>query len=226
MTGRTHWTATLFIALIFAMPAQAQEPKYVSDELVIMMRSGAGNEFKILRALKSGTRLEILETSEDQKYALVRNEGGLEGWVLTQYLVNQPPARLRLEEAQARATRLQGENTRLRQELDSLKQESTSTEKERNRLDSAQQKLQDELQKLRQVAARPIELDAENRELKDEMIRVKNQLRLAEEKNHSLQDSADRQWFAVGAAVLLLGLFIGLIIPKIRWRKRSMWGEL
>lgn len=213
----------MICVLGFATGAQAQDIRYVNDDLVIMMRSGAGNEYKILRTLKSGARLELLQTSEDRGYALARTESGAEGWVLTQYLDAQPPARLRLEEAQAKAAKLQDEYARLRQELDGMKQENSGAAREKDRLDGERQKLHNELQRLRQVAARPAELDAENQALKEEMARLKDRLRLAEEHNGALQDKSGRKWFVAGASVLLLGLIAGLVIPRIKWRKRSMW---
>jgi SH3 domain protein len=30
----------------------------------------------------------------------------------------------------------------------------------------------------------------------------------------------------VGAGVIILGMIIGLIIPRIRWRKKSSWDTL
>ena len=63
---------------ILAFSAMAKE-QYVIDVLYITLRAGQGDEFQVLRSMKSGTRLEVLEVS-DQGYSLVRTEKGEEGW--------------------------------------------------------------------------------------------------------------------------------------------------
>ena len=46
----------------------AVEKRYVSDQLWLQMRSGPGNEFRILKTLSSGTHLIYLEMTENKKY--------------------------------------------------------------------------------------------------------------------------------------------------------------
>ena len=48
-------------------------------------------------------------------------------------------------------------------------------------------------------------------------------MQTVQQENESLKDRTARDWFMVGAAVVLLGIIIGLIIPKIRFRKKSSW---
>ena len=45
-------------------------------------------------------------------------------------------------------------------------------------------------------------------------------------KKAGLKDRTARDWFMVGAGVVILGMIIGLIIPRIRWRKKSSWDSL
>lgn len=206
--------------------AAAADVKYVTDNSPIMLRTGPSIQNKIIRTLSSGTALTILESPEGSEYARVRTESDLEGWVLTQYLVDEPTARLRLAAAETKLAKITQENESLKKELGGIKGQFQTTQTERNRLDNQSGKLQQELDELRKVAARPAELDRENREIKDELIAVKNDLRIAQEKNRTLESSAERQWFAIGAIVLFSGMALGLVIPKIRWRKRNMWSDL
>jgi SH3 domain protein len=41
-----------------------------------------------------------------------------------------------------------------------------------------------------------------------------------------LRDNTHKQWFLSGAAVVLLGILIGLTIPKLRRRRSSDWGNI
>jgi SH3 domain protein len=56
----------LILALLVIYPAIA-EKRYVKDVLTITLRSGPGEEYKILKGLKSGAHLQLIEKSEDGK---------------------------------------------------------------------------------------------------------------------------------------------------------------
>ena len=43
--------------------AAAANYQYVSDKLVITLRTGQGNTYQILKTLETGTRLEVMETT-------------------------------------------------------------------------------------------------------------------------------------------------------------------
>ena len=77
--------------LPFALPVGivCAETQYVSDQLIITMREGRGNEYKIIEMLKAGAPLQLIEESE--QYLKVRTESGSEGWVLKQYVTRETP---------------------------------------------------------------------------------------------------------------------------------------
>ena len=52
---------------------------------------------------------------------------------------------------------------------------------------------------------------------------LERELQTVQQENEGLKDRTARDWFMVGAAVVLLGIIVGLIIPRIRWRKKSNW---
>jgi SH3 domain protein len=59
--------------------------------------------------------------------------------------------------------------------------------------------------------------------MKGRMVSLERQLQTVQQENETLKDRTARDWFMVGAAVILLGIIVGLIIPKIRFRKKSSW---
>ena len=89
----------LFVVAPILLPgiSAAQTTRYVSDELEITMRNGQGLDFGIRKMLKSGTELAVLE-NDPSGYSKVRTNDGVEGWVLSRYLVNNPSARDQLAE--------------------------------------------------------------------------------------------------------------------------------
>lgn len=214
---------TLLLGLI---PVVSAETLYVSDRLEIQMRTGKGNQFRILRMLPSGTPLEVLEHDRENGYSKVRSPGGVEGWVLTRFLMNEAAAREQLADAEKKLARLELENRKLNAAFGELKTEKGSTEKERSELDRENRKISQELEEIRRTASSALAIDAENKELKSRIVAYERQLQTLQQENAGLKDRTARDWFMVGAGVVLLGMVIGLIIPRIRWRKKSSWDTL
>jgi len=215
-------TALFLLALLVPLLVQAADVRYVSDELKITLRTGQGSQYQILKTLPSGTRLEVLETGEEG-YSLVRTADGTEGWVLSRFLIDRPIARDRLTVARKQLERLKTDNVRLKQERDELQQQNAALSAELQQWKRTQQSTSQELEKLKQVAAKPILLAQQNQDLKQQNISLEKELRLVQQENQMLQDRANRDWFIAGAGVLLGGMLFGLLIPKIRWRRKSSW---
>jgi SH3 domain protein len=135
----------IFLALFIALAAPVHaKTQYVSDQIVITMRSGQGEEFRIIKHLRTGTPLEVL--AEDGPFLRVRTKDGTKGWVRKRYITSETPkatviAGLKKEIAGMKATvgdtealaresdRLQAENKRLRQENEQFIEESERTER-------------------------------------------------------------------------------------------------
>ena len=210
------------ISMLVSGWAQAQEFQYVSDQLIITLRTGQGSSYQILKTLPSGTRLEILEMT-DTGYANVRTEDGTEGWIRSQYLIKEPIARLKLERAENRVERLKTQNKKLKEELGTLRKDKSALDKERTGLLKKTKDAESELARLSQVAAKPILLDKENRDLQQKNVALEKKLQILSQENQVLKDRSQREWFIAGAGVLLGGIILGLIVPKVRWKKKSSW---
>ena len=202
--------------------ARAAEYMYVSDQLRITLRTGQGNEHRILKTLASGEKVEILETT-DTGYARVRAADGTEGWVRTQYLIDEPIARDQLAAAQARLAKVEENLQKLRARLAGLKKEKRELLATRDRLQGELAALKKELAHLKEVSGRPIELDNENRLLRERNVALEQDLALKIQENQILKDKSDREWFVIGAAVLVVGIILGLVLPRLRTRRRSSW---
>jgi SH3 domain protein len=220
-----------FISLVLALTAglvttAIAETRYVSDQLEIQMRTGKGTQYRILRMLPSGTALEVLETDKQNGYTRVRAPGGVEGWVLTRLLMKGPAARDRLADAEKKLAGLELENRKLNAALAEVQKEKSGTEQERERLNKDNRVLSQELEEIRRTASSALAIDAENNELKTQIVSYERQVQTLQQENEGLKDRTARDWFMVGAGVVILGMVIGLIIPRIRWRKKSSWDTL
>jgi SH3 domain protein len=211
-------------ALTLALAGQAMgESRYVSDSLEITMRSGKGTSYGITRMLRSGTQVEVLEDDKNTGYTHVRTKSGKEGWVLSRFLMKTPAARDRLAAAEKSLAELELENRKLETTLAGLKNEKAALSKNLGSLDNQSRKVTQELAEIKRTASSALAIDSENKELKSRVVSVERQLQTLQQENESLKNRTARDWFMVGAAVVLLGIIVGLIIPRIRWRKKSSW---
>lgn len=215
------------LALLLTATAQAQDVRYISDTQYVPVRSGAGNEFRILhRGIPSGTRLTVGRVSEDGEWSEVTTESGTSGWVPSQHLMAEPPARNQVAAAVARAEQLAAENAELAGELDALKAERTELEGDVDTADSSLQALTEELAQLKQISGRSLQLDADNRRLVVEAETLRAQADMLAAENQRLQENLRSSAFLDGALAVLLGVVITLVAPRL-WPKRRRndgWG--
>lgn len=206
--------------------AAAAETYYVDDELVITMRSGKGNEFQIIRTLKSGTPLEVLETDQEAGYSLARTRGGTEGWVLTRYLSATPIAKQQLAAAQDKLTTLEQRVGDLQSQLEQVSESRQALDQSSTQLKTENERLSQELSHIREVSSNALALEENNKTLRERLIRLETDLQAMEQQNAVLKDRSARDWFITGAGVIFLGIVIGLILPRLRLQRKSKWNEL
>lgn len=220
------WRLYGAICLLFACTAAAATTQYVSDNLEITMRSGESTRHQIIRMLNSGTPLEVLASNAETGYSQVRDPKGTVGYVLTRYLMNAPSANDQLADAQKKQGNSEAEAKRLKEELKQRNEEYKALAAEKQKIEEQAQNLDLELNTIRKTAASTLAIDQENRTNKALLVTIEQDLQVLKQENEALKDRTARDWFMVGAGVILLGMVIGLIIPKIRWQRKSSWDSL
>ena len=213
---------TVSLWLVLAGNALA-ETRYVSDTLEITMRSGKGTSYGITRMLRSGTKVQVLEEDKKTGYTHVRTTSGKEGWVLSRFLMKGQAARDRLATAEKSLAELELENRKMETAMSALTEEKNALEQELSMLDGQSRSVSQELAEIKRTASSALAIDSENKDLKRRVVSLERQLQTLRQDNEGLKDRTARDWFMVGAAVVLLGIIVGLIIPRIRWRKKSSW---
>lgn len=218
--------AATIVGLILTSSASAAETYYVDDELTITMRSGASTKHQIIRTLKSGAKLNVIEVDKDSGYSLARTDGGTEGWVITRYLSTQPIAKHRLSAAEKKAAKLEKEMTELRQQLNQTSDSRQALDKKSTDLTNQNSKLSKELDRIKEISRNAITLDKDNKTLREKLIKLETDLQAMEQQNSVLKDRSARDWFITGTGVTILGILIGLIVPRLRIKRKSNWNEL
>ena len=78
-----------------------------------------------------------------------------------------------------------------------------------------------QLDEIRKLSSDTIQLVDQNKQLKQKLTDAERRINELESKNRELSDGSSREWFIVGAVVVMFGLILGLIIPRIRWQRKS-----
>jgi len=196
---------------------------WVTDQFEITLRTGPSTSNAIRVSLASGTRLEVLENDADSGYSRVRTGGGTEGWVLTRYLMNEPSAREQLAELRQRLSSATDEGSTLAVQLNEVQGEFREAEQTNASLEREKQVLENELEEIRRTAANVLAINSRNQELQEKLTNNEIETDRLSEEVRMLSGQSNRGWFITGALVLLGGIVLGLILPKMRWQRRSRY---
>ena len=196
---------------------------WVTDQFEVTLRTGPSTSNALRLSPSSGTRLEILETDSESGYSRVRTSGGTEGWVLTRYLMNQPSAREQLAELNQQLSSATDEGSSLAVELSTLRGEYREAEQNITRLEREKQSLESELEEIRATAANVLTINRRNQELQEKLTNNEIETDRLSEEVRTLSGQSNRGWFITGALVLFGGMILGLIVPKMRWQRRSRY---
>lgn len=217
----------LLSTLLCCLGTAQAESRYVTDQFKITLRSGESASHKILRMVPSGTRLEVLSSNEETGYSQVRTEGGTEGYVLSRQLMDKPSARERLAAAEARVKELEQEPGKLSSKLASLQDEYQALQKAHTETTRQNKELSQELESIRRTAADAIRMAEERTTLRKSVADLTRQVADLEQQNQDLSNKEIQSWFLKGAGVIVLGILIGLILPRLHvQRRRDSWDSL
>ena len=206
------------MALLTISPFSFADEAYIRDTLYVPLRGGESSEHRIIhRGIKSGTPLERLETNEQTGYTRVRTGKGLEGWLLTQYLVDEPIASTQLDIVKSE---LQSLDTKHQQTLLSLKE----VKEARKVLADQNELLAEDLATITTLSANVVVIDEQNKRLSEERDVLLRKIKNLNELANALSDDRAQQWFLLGAGVILIGLMFGFWLSRRIYHKRGSGG--
>ena len=208
--------------VLFSASAAQARTVYISDELTVPLRSGPSSGHRILhRGLPSGTQMEVLEVDESAGFSRIKTSRGTEGWIRSQYLVNEPIAKLKLAAAQRAMNNAQAA---LAAEQAKVK-ELTASNRERGNTNSTYEKrvaeLETELAEITRISAGAIQTNADNIKLREVNARLQDELDDIAQSRAQLEDNTFNEALMIGGGLLFLGLIAGVLI-KAR-PHRSAW---
>lgn len=190
---------TLF-ALSVSAGIHAEEKRYVSDELNTWVRSGPGDNYRLVGTVNAGEEVVLLQSNND--YGQVRDSSGRTAWIPLKELNTQPSLRTRVPELES--------------------QVKTLTDKLNNIDNTWNQRTAEMQQKVAQSDGVINGLKDENQKLKNELIVAQKKVNAANLQLDDKQRTIIMQWFMYGGGVLGAGLILGLLLPHmIPSRKRK-----
>ena len=187
------------------MPAHAEEKRYISDELSTWVRSGPGEQYRLVGKLNAGEEVALLQTNNDTQYAQIRDSEGRTNWIPLSQLSTAPSLRTRVPQLEQQVKDL---TTKLATIDESWNQRTAEMQNKVANSDSVINGLKNE-----------------NQKLKNELIVAQKKVNAANVQLDDKQRTIIMQWFMYGGGVLGVGLLLGLLLPHMipRRKKNDRW---
>ncbi|WP_075183049.1 TIGR04211 family SH3 domain-containing protein [Pantoea sp. 1.19] len=200
---KTALTGLTLLALSAALPAHAEPQRYISDELSTWVRSGPGDQYRLVGTLNAGESVTLLQTNGD--YGQVRDANNRTAWIPLKQLSEQPSLRTRVPELE--------------------KQVKDLTDKLANIDASWNKRTADMQQKVAGSDDAIGSLKAENQQLKNQLVVAQKKVSAANVQLDDKQRTIIMQWFMYGGGVAGVGLLLGLLLPHMipRRKKNDRW---
>lgn len=199
------------------------ETQYIQDELYVPIRSGPGTQYRILhKGLKSGTPLELINAEEESSvWTKIKTTNGLEGWIRSQYLQVAPTSALKLKQAQSELSALKERSKRQEKRLSELEKQLATSNQDLSSNQKDKQEISLELHRIKSISSGAIELDLKYQNLLEthELLQTENDTLMAE--NTNLRADRRFSYMVYGAGLMLLGMLVSVILPRLRFKKRN-----
>lgn len=193
-------TFSLFVATAFS----EEESAYIGANGPAEMKSGLSAQDKLIRNLEPGTPVKVLKNNHKLGYAKIQLEGGETGWIVAKFLSQEAPLR---PKAPVEPLLVEPEK------------------KTPEQLEQEVSRLQTELVAVRQASADVLRIQAERDQLQGSVITLKRELDTITREKNALNEDQKQSWFMVGSLVLIVGIILGVVLPRISIRRKNNWGS-
>ena len=222
---RQRFVILLTSAALYSISSVAQETQYISDMVLVPVRSGAGSEYRIVnRGLPSGTALLVFTVSENGEWTEIETRGGTRGWIPSQHLQKDPPAGLLIIDLRRELEQVRGERDRVVSQLNRSSSEATQADETIIELAATLEATRAELTEIKRVSAAALDLDAMNQQLVTELESERSDVDLLRLENVRLRERIANNQMLDGALAVLLGVILAVVAPRLWPRKNRQDG--
>lgn len=215
------------LCLGFGALAQPPQTRYITDQYQITLRSGAGTDYRIVRYLQSGTKIRVLSQDDETGWSRVLTEDGTEGYVLSRMLLEEPIARDRIAKLEEALAIYRQDPDQVANRFEQLSGAYDALQSEHRLLLDDNERLKAELTALQNASADIVSVTEHNELLGQRVGELEHQVGTLKQQNDDLESRKEERWFMIGAGVLLAGLLLGIIVPRLGVpRRRRSWNSL
>ena len=151
----------------------------------------------------------------------MNQESGISTVFPTRFTIKKPVSSWYLDKANQQLKLLQEENQKINATLTALQKNNSSTTSSNESLTKERNQLTTDLKSIRQASSNAIEIQRQRNELQERVVNVERELQQLKRAKQALEDSTNQDWFLYGGILSFLGIFFGLLIPKISWHRKS-----
>jgi len=215
----------LFFSLSLAGTSSWAAGAYITDSFEVTIRTGPSTQNKIVSMPASGQAVKVIETQGDWSLVRLSTRDGesVEGWILNRYLITRMPWELQAAAAKEQNSALKEKLGRAEQERNELKSRETDLSGRLQTTTAALEKLRGEYEALHKGAAEYITLKRDFEDARTALEENRSRLDALSRENKELKSSQQDKWILTGAAILLCGLIIGLVMGRSQKRRRSLY---
>ncbi|MDV5171028.1 TIGR04211 family SH3 domain-containing protein [Photobacterium rosenbergii] len=191
----------LLACAMVTMPAQAQQTRYISDNLFTYMHNGPSTQYRIMGSVNAGTKVDLLETNSSTGFSKIRDNRGRTGWVNSDFVSTQVGLKVRFPALEKELTEVKSQ---LEEALESGDEKTASLQ---NSLKLRNEQISD--------------LETQNGQLNEQLMTSQAEIRELRARLDTQKDDLLMRWFTYGGMVAGGGLLFGLILPHLIPRRRK-----
>ncbi|MBC7001902.1 SH3 domain-containing protein [Photobacterium sp. BZF1] len=191
----------LFACAMATMPAQAQQTRYISDNLFTYMHNGPSTQYRIMGSVNAGTKVDLLETNSSTGFSKIRDNRGRTGWVNSDFVSTQVGLKVRFPALEKELTEVKSQ---LEEALESGDEKTASLQ---NSLKLRNEQITD--------------LETQNGQLNEQLMSSQAEIRELRARLDTQKDDLLMRWFTYGGMVAGGGLLFGLVLPHLIPRRRK-----
>lgn len=206
----------VLLLLLCAVGVIQAAPRYITDQTHITMRAGEGPAEQILRMIPAGEKVDLLSSNSETGYAKIRDKEGHIGFVLTTQLMKQPSAREKLIDVEKRYKILKQKINKSSKPHKELQQKYQELADAYERLKSSKESLDSQLQERTLSSEQAARISEERKELRKKLADQTWEMENLKQEYQEYKNDRSQYWFLVGGGVALIGIIIGMILPRLQ----------
>ena len=209
--------------LILSINVSFAKTQFITDEFDIMLRVAPSIGSKIIKPLPTGTPLTVIITDAGKAHSQVRTKDGLVGYVLTRFISQNEPAKIRLSRLDEQLKSLQENPDKLESKyLDLQKSYERLSQNLRTMVDN-KEVAEARYEQLKVASGNTAVLSEKAGELETKVEQLVLQLDDMRIQNEALKDNSEKKSWVIGGSIMLFGMLFGAVLVVLSSRRKRNW---